>query len=225
MQIFKYAFEILVKTMVNTDSPLHTIHIKIPHNITNELEKIYTYISDNYENKYPVQNDWTPHIDIYTIRVKEKNSRQYISKFIQLDLSQFTLSITLTGFSLSNDKKYIFIEPDHQSKKQILKLRDFIDNEIGNYKDLDIPSYFQKNWHRYTNEQKERIKTEGGPYEYIPHISLVKLHPSDSLKAINQIKGLFTPASFNVDEILMNKQTFNRDKMFETVAVKKLNNY
>ncbi len=204
------------------DSPLHSIFIQIPSNIISELRSIYEFLSEQYENKYPLPNDWNPHIDIFTIRVKPEESNEYISKFNQLNLSHFQFNITLEDFTLSSDHRYIFLELSKEAKQQIFKLRNFINNNIGQYKDLTIPSYFKNNWDRYTEEQKQRIKTEDGPYEYNPHISIIKLNPKDTRSALRDIKKMFKPAEFTVKEIKMNKQTFNQDKMFDTVAVKQL---
>lgn len=204
------------------DSALHTINISVPDDIIYDLTEIYEYIDSRFENLYPYKNNWEPHIDLYTMRVKEENSNKYINELEKVELPNINLKIDLTSFSISNDQKYIFIEFSDDTRKQILELRSFIDKNFGKYKDLDIPNYFLEKWYSYTKEQQDRIKKTGSLHEYSPHISLIKLNPKDTLPAFKQITSRFQPVSYSAKSIYLNIQTFNESDMFKTMLVKEL---
>ncbi len=202
------------------ESALHSINILIPTKKIENLRKIYNYISKNYENKYPLRNNWEPHIDIYTIRVKEPLSNEYIKQFEMLYFSKFNIGIYCKELVLSGDNKYIFVEFDDKTKKQIYELRAFIKKQLDRYRDLEIPRYFKDNWQKYTEEQRRRIKREGGPYEYVPHISVIKVNKNESNEILKEAKVLFEPFTFRVGEIRLNKQTFDKSNAFITEGKK-----
>lgn len=201
------------------ESPLHTIYISFPPKTTQQVKTIYDAIVAKCDNTNSFPVDWVPHIDVFTARVKPKDSNEYIELFNSLNMSNFKNTICLEKLEISDNGKFIFITQDEASKTYIYKLREFLEKHLGKYKDLTLTDFFKNHWDTYTKDQQERILKTGGYYEYKPHFTVIKLSPDESRKAFEIAKKYFKPIKFEVG-LKLTAQNLDNEYLFETKAIK-----
>jgi len=201
------------------ESPLHTIYISFPPEVTQQVKTIYDAIVTACDNTNSFPVDWVPHIDVFTARVKPEDSSEYVELFNSLNMKSFKNTICLEKLEISDNGKFIFITPNEESKAYIYKLRTYLEMQLGKYKDLTLTEFFKSHWDTYTKDQQERILKTGGYYEYNPHFTVIKLSPDESRKAFEIAKKYFKPIMFEVG-LKLTAQNLSNEYLFETKAIK-----
>ncbi|MBN1618417.1 2'-5' RNA ligase family protein [Candidatus Dojkabacteria bacterium] len=199
-------------------SPLHTIYLSVPNDICLELQQIYNMISQKYENKYPTLNEWNPHIDILTQRVKIENSSDYLQSLEKLDKKYKIFSVELSHFELSSDNKYIFLKLTRKSEASIISLRNKIEEVVKKYADLTVTQYHLNKWNEYTKKEKELIEKTGSPHVYCPHISIIKLDPKDTARALKDInQKLINSLQWTATDLVVTRQSEDPENIFPII--------
>lgn len=201
------------------DTPLHTVYIPVPDKISNRIHNIYSYLSDKYENKYPLKNNWKAHINIFTQRVKEKDSQAYLSTLSQFGNIMPKIEITLDNFSLSNDHRYLFINLSQETITSILELRATIEQKAKEFRDTAIPQYYKEKWNTLSKSQRQSIKETGGLHKYSPHISITKLNEQEATTALKDIEQMdLNGLKWTAQYLEVSRQTDNPDNIFPVVS-------
>jgi hypothetical protein len=203
------------------DLPLHTIYISFPDDAAQKLRIMHDAIVKRFGDASPFPVDWVPHIDVYTARVKPEDAPEYIELFKKLDLQKFRNTIFLEKLAISENNKFIFIEPSDESKKYIFNLRAYIESFLGKYKDLTLTDYYKERWETYTKEQQERILKTGGFYSYSPHFTVIKLLPENSVEAFRIAQKYFEPFNNEV-KLTLTAQNMEKTYLFEKVHSREL---
>ncbi len=210
----------IITSKNNKMSSLHTINIPIPSEITNEIRALFDELSNKYRNKYFKDQNWNPHIALITTQVAEENSEAYLNKAEEIAKNIKPFEITLDLVLSSPDNKYIWINVDQGSKKKVMELHEQFCKGLEEYRDKSVPLYFQKIWDRVPEEQKMKIHKTGGIHDYFPHLSIVKLDPKQTQKAIREIhRKQFIGKKFIVNKLEITKQSFDPDNMFPVVKI------
>jgi 2'-5' RNA ligase len=179
-------------------SPLHSIYIPVPNSLKTHIIKLHKKLDSKYENIYPNSQNFNPHIDILTIRVKEEKSEAYVlavkqfhEKFIKPNLD--FIKISLNKFTTDSKKQYLFLNFDKNTAKQLKKIRQRYKEISEKYRDKSIPPYLKRHWDEFTKTQRERIRKTGSTHKYRPHITIIKLPPNQLKtflkKPVNQFKN------------------------------------
>lgn len=199
-------------------TPLYTIYIPISTEITEQTKELFNKLDSKYRNKYLKDQLWTPHIGLLTTQVTEENSQAYLDKaeITSKDIKSFEVILDL--ILPSPDEKYIWINVNQESKKKLIELHELFRQELDEYRDKSIPQYFQKIWNRIPEAQKMKIHQTGGIHDYFPHLSIVKLEPKQTRKAIREIdRKQFMGKVVTVDQLKITKQSFDEKDMFPVV--------
>ena len=197
---------------------LHTINIPIPPEITQQIRVLYDELNQKYRNKYFAGQKWNPHIALITTQVAEENSEAYLDKAEEISKSIKSFEITLDLVLPSPRYKYIWINVDQESKKNVVALHNMFEEGLNEYRDKSIPAYFQKMWGRLPEHVKMKIHKTGGIHNYFPHLSIVKLDPKQTRKAIWGIdRKQFKEKVFEVEKFEITKQSFDPENMFPVV--------
>jgi hypothetical protein len=199
----------------------HTIYIPLPKNFNDELFAIYKDLSQKYTNEYLNENSWKAHVTIGVLPLIDKDTETFVQIGTRVLAGIKKFSVSFSAFELSTDKRYIFLEPDVQSKEKIMELRKRFEKEIKDKFKIEIPRKYIEKWETYTDDEKERLQQTGSPYLFEPHVSIVKLDPTESENALKEIQNnKILEESFVVDEFHISGQS--EDPLNEYPILKKI---
>jgi len=199
----------------------HTIYIPLPKQINDELFTLYKDLSQKYTNEYLNEKSWKAHITIGVLSLTDNDTGTFVEIGTKIVDTIEKFPVSFSTFELSADKRYIFLEPDTSSKEKIMTLRKRFEKETKDKFTIEIPEKYREKWYTYTDEEKERLKQTGSPYVFEPHVSIVKLDPTESEKALSEIKdNKILKEFFIVDEFHISGQS--EDPMNEYPILKKI---
>jgi len=199
----------------------HTIYIPLPKHINDELFTLYKDLSQKYTNEYLNEKSWKAHITIGVLPLTDKDTGKFVQIGTKILDTIEKFPVSFSTFELSTDKRYIFLEPDTPSKEKVMELRKRFEKETKDKFTIEIPGKYKEKWDTYTNEEKEQLKQTGSPYLFEPHVSIVKLDPAESEKALMEIKdNKILKESFIVDEFHISGQSV--DPMNQFPILKKI---
>lgn len=185
----------------------HNISFPIPDDIQIQIGEVFKALNSKYNNSYFRTGNWRPHTSIITTLVEEANSDKYLNRVEEIakEIKTFELKLDLM---LSNpEQRYIWINYDLESTKRLKELHYMFQEKLEDLRDKELSNHYQQSWSRLPDFLKKRIYQTGGTHDFYPHISIVKLEPRETRKAILDInRSQFKGVAFTVDKLEIIKE-------------------
>jgi hypothetical protein len=193
----------------------HTLLIPLSEEYHEELFALYKNISKKFTNQYLDEKSYKAHITIGVLPLRDKDTQKFVDACTKAVLGTKKFKVTFDHFELSEEKKYIFLNLDRSSEEKILDLRKKFEKETEEKFKIEIPQKYLEIWDSFTNAEKERLKDCGSPHQFEPHISIVKLNPEDSGKALEEAKGCdILGKSFEIKKFQISGQSEDPDNQY-----------
>ena len=96
--------------------------------------------------------------------------------------------VKLEGF-VKGTNGYIFVALDEKSQNKLKEIRNQLIDSLLPYRDSTIKQKYLDKWERFSEEEKDRIKTTGLPYEYEAHLTLAQVPEGKEEEVIEILQG------------------------------------
>lgn len=173
-----------------------SLNLKLPPHLLDTLKNVSAKLTDEFPDQR--NYDTTPHIALLTkFFTPEQLTEDYI-KVLNLSIHKLKpMDLSFQGFSLSEDKKYVFLDLNHESSQAILKYREELLSATESSGLERLPGYVDR--------------------EYVPHITILKVDPAVATTALAEAQELFSylrDQEFTVNSLVLTEmqtdQTGNR---------------
>lgn len=203
---------------------IHTLYTPLPKVIHDRLFKIFKELSGKYANQYLDEKSYRAHLTVGSMVLEDEYTQRFIEMCESLLKGEKSFGVELTRFTRSLEGEYIFCDINEVAKRRLLNLRErFFEMGKGIHK-IEILQKYLLNWHMYTERERFLLKTTGTPYEFEPHVSVVKLNPIDTAKAIEGLGGKgILGKKFKVKEFMLSSQSEDPKDQYPIVKVIKVN--
>lgn len=167
----------------------YLIHFEPPQRISDQIQKMYATISNNFENKYNsiVDGIWRSHLMVYLSPMPVSNQENILQvvKDISKTLTPFQIEL---GNIVKGTSGYIFIEIDELAQTQLEEIRNKLIERLMPLRDSYIKQKYLERWDELSKIEQERIRTTGLPYEYKAHFTIAQVPEGSQEEAIATIK-------------------------------------
>jgi 2'-5' RNA ligase len=203
---------------------LHTLYIPLPQELHNKLLQLYKRLSAIYPNEYLDEKNFKAHVTVGTILIRDSLSTKFVETCEKMLIRCKPFEIKFTDFTTSSNQKYIFLDLTESSRKIMFGLREAFLTKTGKIHKVKIPQKYLDNWGTYSSHEKQLLKVTGSPYEYEPHVSIVKLDPASVEKALEVARSTTHVGgkSFKVTEFVVSGQSESPDEQFPVLKIIKI---
>jgi len=185
----------------------HTLYLPFPSDIHQQLYNLYRDLGQKYGNQYLDEKSWLAKITIGVLPLPDKETQRFV------DLCHTVLSgvrpflVELSKFTISPEGKYIFLSFSPATDKIVWGLRHNFEKAMVGF-DVQIPDKYLEKWDVYASRQHDLLKQFGSPYEFEPHLSLVKFEVAQTKQAIKELNvSQFAGVSFTASEFCVSSQS------------------
>lgn len=206
------------------DKTYHTLYIPLPANQDNKLFLLFKHLNKLYPNTFLNEYSWMAHITLISLELFDYDSRLFVEicQNFLLDIKSF--EIHFDGLGLSQSGKFVVLNLSPETSKYLYHIKSQIDDKLSILIKDNVPQKYTRNWDSLSDKQKSLVITTGSKYEYIPHISIIKLHQEDAKKALSAAKkfNIGHIDDFTVQEFRISKETGNYDNPFVNLGTIRL---
>jgi hypothetical protein len=172
---------------------LFLIYLSVPKKISEKIFEINKLISRRFpENSYSAfyKGKWQSHIMLYLSPMDMADKENIIREIRSIAEGTKTFRVVFDDFEKASGN-YLFVGIKDEPKGSIKGLHNKIVRALLPFRDGVIKEKYLQKWESFSSEERERIKSTGVPYEYVPHTSVATLgSEKEVLEAINEIKNL-----------------------------------
>ncbi|MBD3366120.1 hypothetical protein GF360_02125 [candidate division WWE3 bacterium] len=202
------------------DEKIHTIYTSLPEKVNQYLFQLYKKLSKKFPNEYLDENNFKAHIAVGGKLLPGSKTKEFVKEISKLAQNTDPFEVTLTKYTKSSNNKYIFLEMDEKAQKTFKDLNEKFLEKANKIHKVKIPRKYLDNWKQYPKEEQHRIKTNGNPYEYHAHISIVKIDPKNIREALEIAKehNEILKNTFMVKEFVISGQSNDPQNQFPILA-------
>lgn len=184
-------------------SPLHSIYMTLPADLSARLGDISKRLSEKYENLYLGECYIDFHITVLSFNVAMENSTKFLEEARNTLEVAKPVAVKLGDLGISSEgHDYIFLNPDAESKERIVALRDRLWAKLSGLRDAGLTEEQKEEWDGLSDEERQRITDTGSKHSFSPHISIIKMTPEEAAEAMESLDaGEFQGREFPADEI------------------------
>jgi 2'-5' RNA ligase len=205
--------------MENTvDSKSFLVYIPPSEYVSDLLKEVNQKLRDRHpSNTYlPLyQGKWHSHLMLYLSPMPVKNQGRIIEKVKAISKKIILFNIELSELEMA-ESNYLYIGVNKEAKVILENIHNNLVEALYPHRDTTIKEKYLQKWDSFSEEEKNRIKTTGLPYIYVPHTTLGVFENKKELEqAYNEAQEFnLTGKSFTADriEILTSVGSDYRDK-------------
>ncbi|MBU1110240.1 2'-5' RNA ligase family protein [Patescibacteria group bacterium] len=204
----------------NLVNKLHTLYIALPEALEDALFRLYEDLSGKYTNEYLDSKSFKAHITIGALLLTDEYTEMFIKLCADVVSKISSFEVKFEIFSKSEDGKYIFLDLDRTSGRIVMEIRRSFIDKTRRLFEINIPDKYLEKLDEFSPSEQKRLKQTGSPYIFKPHISIVKLDPRETNKAMQEIQNhAILGTSFRVREFHVSSQSVDPDNQFPVIKV------